>query len=139
MKGCCPGKEETMFRLAKMGVGMTPPIKYRPAKAGEAIVLGEALADSTAGLTKCGATAKPDYVAVGPVNSDGEVPVIKVESYMEFETTLSVAAGEGGLSAGTKVTLSADGLEVTATTASGVAIITYTEGTAAGSAVGVRF
>lgn len=129
-----------MFLLAKMGVGMTPPIKYRAAKASETITLGEALADSADGLTKCGATAKPDYVAVGPVNSDGEVPVVKVESYMEFETTLSAAPAEGAtLTPGTKVTLAADGLQVTATTTSGVAIITRIDGTAAGSAVTVRF
>lgn len=129
-----------MFLLAKMGVGVTPPIKYRAAKTGEAIALGEALADSAAGLTKCGATAKPDYVAVGPVNSDGEAPVVKVESYMEFETTLSAAPAEGvSLTPGTKVTLAANGLQVTATTTSGVAIITRIDGTAAGSAVTVRF
>lgn len=129
-----------MFLLAKMGVGMTPPIKYRPVKASETITLGEALADSADGLTKCGAAAKPDYVAVGPVNGDGEAPVIKVESYMEFETTLSAAPEEGvSLTPGTKVTLAADGLQVTATTTSGVAIITRIDGTAAGSAVTVRF
>lgn len=128
------------FKLAKMGVGMTPPIKYRAPKADETIVLGEALTDSAAGLTKCGATAKPDYVAVGPVNSDGEVPVVKVESYMEFETTLSAAPAEGvSLTAGTKVTLAADGLQVTATTTNGVAMITRIDGTAVGSAVTVRF
>lgn len=135
-----PGKEETMFTLAKMGVGLTPPIKYRAAKANETITLGEALVDSADGLTKCGATAKPDYVAVGPVNSDGETPVIKVESYMEFETTLSAAPAEGvSLATGTKVTMAADGLRVTATTTSGVAVIVAMEGTAAGSSVTVRF
>lgn len=129
-----------MFTLAKMGVGLTPPIKYRAAKSGETITRGEALVDSTSGLTKCGATVKPEYVATGPANSDGEVPVIKVESYMEFETTLSAAPGEGvTLAAGTKVTLAADGLQVTATTTSGVAIITRIDGTAVGSAVAVRF
>lgn len=129
-----------MFTLAKMGVGLTPPIKYRTPKSGETITVGEALADSASGLTKCGAIAKPDYVAVGPVNSDGEVPVIKVESYMEFETTLSAAPAEGvSLTPGTKVTLHTDGLQVTATTASGVAVIVAMEGTAAGSSVTVRF
>ena len=129
-----------MFTLAKMGVGLTPPIKYRTPKSGETITVGEALVDSASGLTKCGATTKPDYVAVGPVNRDREAPVIKVESYMEFETTLSAAPAEDAtLTPGTKVTLHTDGLQVTATATNGVAVIVAMEGTAAGSTVTARF
>lgn len=128
------------FILAKMGVGQTPPIKYKAVKAGEDVVLGEALTDGTTGLTKCAATAKPDFVAVGPKNAEGEAPVVKVESYMEFDAPLAAAPAEGvTLASGVKVTLHTDGLQVTATTTGGVAIITRVDGTAVGDTVGVRF
>ncbi len=128
------------FMLNKMEVGLTPPIEYRAVTANEDVVLGEALALSAGKLTKCGATARPEYVAVGPKDDAGIAPVVRVQDYMEFETTLSAAPAEGvTLAEGTKVTLAADGLQVTATTTSGVAVITWLGGTAAGDPVRVRF
>lgn len=126
-----------MFLISKMDVGQTPPIEYRKAAADEDIVLGEALSLAGGLLTKCAATTAPEYVAVGPQNDNGMTPVVRIHKYMEFETTLQ-AAGTS-LSAGSKVTLHTDGLQVTATTASGVAEITRMAGTAAGSTVYVRF
>lgn len=128
-----------MFVLSKMGVGQTPPIRYLPVKSGEDVALGEALTESGSGVTKCAATTRPEYVAVGPKNSDGEVPCIKVEDYMEFETTLSADGSGVTLVPGTKVTIHTDGAQVTATTTSGVAILTRVDGTAVGSTVAVRF
>ena len=129
-----------MFRLANMDVGLTPPIDYKTVKAGEQAALGEAMALTAGTLTKCGATARPDFVAVGPSDADGVTPVVKVQDYMEWETTLSAAPAEGvTLAEGTKVTLAADGMQVTATTASGVAVITRLDGTDVGSIVHVRF
>lgn len=128
------------FKLAKMDVGLTPPIEYMAIKSGETIALGEALVISSAGLTKCGATARPDYVAVGVVTDDGKAPVVKVQDYMLFETTLAAAPGDSAtLAEGEKVTLHTDGLQVTSTKTSGVATIVYLEGTAVGSTVRVRF
>lgn len=129
-----------MFRLEKMGVGLTPPIEYLPVTAGEIIVLGEALAVEAGALTKCGATEKPAYICVGVQNNAGELPVVKVEDYMTFETTLSTAPGDGvTLKMGDKLTLHTDGAQVTATTASGVAEVVTIDGQTAGSAVTVRF
>ena len=55
------------FMMQSMDVGQTPPLEYRQAAAEETVVLGEALVTNAAGLlTKCGATAKPEYVAAGP-------------------------------------------------------------------------
>ena len=125
-----------MIRLANMDVGLTPPHEFMEATAGETIVLGEALVLSAGKLTKCGATAKPEYIAVGPVEN-GIVPVIKVQDYMVFEAPLS-AAGTA-LKIGESVTLHTDGLKVTATTASGVAKIVRIDGTAVGDMVHVRF
>ncbi|WP_443662682.1 hypothetical protein [Dysosmobacter sp.] len=126
------------FFLQSMDVGQTPPIEYRQAKAEEAVVLGEALVtDSTGLLTKCGATVRPDYIAVGPQDDNDIVPVVKVQDYQIWHTQLS-AAGTS-LKPGNKVTLEADGLRVTATTTSGVATIVDLEGTGVGDGVRVRF
>lgn len=126
-----------MFNIKKMGVGLTSPFVYLPATSGETIVAGEALVLSSGKPTKCGATAKPAYVALGPDDGNGTVPCVEVQSYMEFQTTLS-AVGTA-LNVGDKVTLHTDGLQVTATTASGVATIKRIDGQAVGDTVIVSF
>lgn len=126
------------FFLQSMDVGQTPPIEYRQATAEEDVVLGEALVTASTGLlTKCGATARPKYIAAGPQDENDMVPVIRVQDYQVWRTQLS-AAGTS-LKPGNKVTLETDGLRVTATTASGVAAIVAMEGTAVGDGVRVRF
>lgn len=126
------------FLLQNMDVGQTPPIAYMQATGGEIIQLGEALVLSADGLlTKCGAEAKPEYIAVGPKGEADAVPVVKVQDYQIWETQLS-AAGDA-LKVGNKVTLDADGLRVTATTAGGVAAIVEMVGAAVGDSVRVRF
>lgn len=125
-----------MFLRSSMNVGMTPPIEYLPGKADENIVLGEALELKSGALTKCGTTAKPEYIAVGNVQ-EGNVPVIKVQDYVLFETVLT--ADGTSLAIGDKVTLSADGLGVTATTESGVAAIVAMHGKEKDAFVTVRF
>ncbi len=126
------------FLMQSMDVGQTPPIEYRQAAAEEAVVLGEALVTNASGLlTKCGATAKPEFMAVGPQDEQDVVPVVRVQDYQVWRTQLS-AAGTS-LKAGSKVTLDADGLRVTATTDSGVAAIVDLEGTQVGDSVRVRF
>lgn len=126
------------FFLQSMDVGQTAPIEYRQATADEAVVLGEALATADTGLlTKCSATARPEYIAAGPQDENDQVPVIRVQDYQVWRTELS-AAGTS-LKPGNKVTLATDGLRVTATTTSGVAVIVELEGTAVGDGVRVRF
>lgn len=124
------------FLRSTMDVGLTPPIEYFTGKTGETIVLGEALTLTAGALTKCAATTRPDYVAVGPVK-DGVVPVIKVQDYILFEVPLTVAGSS--LTIGAKVTIAATGLGVTATTTDGVATIVAMDGKAAGDKVTVRF
>lgn len=126
------------FLLQSTDVGQTPPMEYRQATAEEDVVLGEALVTASTGLlTKCGATARPEFIAVGPQDEHDCVPVVRVQDYQVWRTQLS-AAGTS-LKPGNKVTLEADGLRVTATTTSGVAAIVELEGTAAGDSVRVRF
>ncbi len=126
------------FMLQSTDVGQTPPIEYRQATAEEDVVMGEALVTAATGLlTKCGATARPEFIAVGPQDEHDCVPVVRVQDYQVWRTQLS-AAGTS-LKPGNKVTLEADGLRVTATTESGVAAIVALEGTAVGDSVRVRF
>ena len=125
------------FMRNTMDVGLTPPIEYHLAKEGETIVLGEALTLTAGALTKCSGGTRPDYIAVGSNKENGETPCIKVQDYMTFEAPLGA---EGtALKVGDKVTISADGLGVTATTDSGVAAIVAIHGTAQGDSVEVRF
>lgn len=126
------------FKLYTMDVGQTPPIDYVPATEGEAFTVGEALVMKAGAASKCGATTKPTHVCVGNA-VNGNVPVVRVHDYMVFGTTLSAASGEGTIKPGDKLTLSADALQVTATTTSGVATVVAIEGQAVDSVVHVRF
>lgn len=126
-----------MFVLHKQDLGLGVPMDYLPMTAEETVSRGEALVLSSGALTKCGATAKPTYIAAGPKDDvSGLVPVVKVQDYLIFATTLS--ADGAALHVGDAVTLSADGLQVTATTASGVATIVSMDGTGVGDVVTVR-
>ena len=127
------------FKLYTMDVGKTPPIDYVPATEGEAFTVGEALVMKTGAASKCGATTKPTHVCVGVV-VNGNVPVVRVQDYMVFGTTLSAAPTEDAtIKPGDKLTLSADALQVTATTTSGVATVVAIEGQTVDSVVHVRF
>lgn len=124
-----------MFKFYRAGVMMTPANEALPATAGEEYAVGEALKLANGAATKASGTDAPAYIAQGPAQG-GFVPAVRVSPEIEWETTLS-AAGTA-LKVGDKVTLSADGLGVTATTASGVAEITNILDTAAGGTVRVR-
>lgn len=128
-----------MFQLSSMKVGLTPPIEYKTATAGESYAVGEALKQAGGKVTLCSGTTKPEFVCVGPANDAGEVPCVAVQDYMEFQTTLAAAAESGSLAAGDKVTIHTDGMQVTATKTSGVAQIVRVDGQTVGSVVVVKF
>lgn len=117
--------------------GVTPPFEYLTPTEDEAYVPGEALVVTAGKATKCGATAAPSHICVGPVSSNGLVPCEAVTKDMTYAVPLSVAGAS--LTVGSKVTLAADALRVTATTTSGVAEIVRIDGTAAGDTVAVKF
>lgn len=83
----------------------------------------------------------PTYISMcekdSPCTAGDIIPVIRVNKDMIFETTFAAAATSVKL--GSKVTLHTDGLQVTGTTASGVAEVVYMDGTAAGDMCRVRF
>lgn len=92
-------------------------------------------------LAVASGTTKPTYICMvegdGPVEAGTILHTVRVTEDQIWETTLS--ADGSGVQPGDKVTLSADGLQVTGTTTSGVAEIVEMLGTAAGDTVRVRF
>jgi len=122
-----------MFKIAKMRTLAERAIEVYAPTADEAIVLGEALVLTSGKLTKCAATATPEYIA----RSAGTNKAIAVNRVLEediFETTF--AADASAVTEGSKVTLHTDGVQVTATTTNGVFYITKKLGTgASGTAV----
>lgn len=117
-----------MFKIAKMRTLAERAIEVYAPTAGEAIVLGEALVLTSGALTKCAATATPEYIA----RSAGTNKAIAVNRVLEediFETTF--AADASAVNEGSKVTIHSDGVQVTATTTNGVFYITKKLGTGA--------
>ena len=112
-----------------------------PTTASETYKQGEALVLSSGALTKCGATTKPTHIAgrdyAAPATGNKPLPCYEIFEGYELETTLQ-AAGTS-LNIGDKVTLHTDGLQVTATTSSGVAEIVNLIETAVGGRVIVKF
>jgi hypothetical protein len=102
--------------------------------------IGMALAFNDGALKTATGTVKPTYISACDrdvaVKVGELIPVIRVRDDMLFETTSSVAMTT--VKPGDKVTISADGLQVTATTADGIAEVVSIEDTAAGGTVFVR-
>lgn len=132
-----------MFNLKKIENGRmnVPEPDFLEAKASEAISYGEALVLSAGKLTKCGATVKPEFIAlrdVAAADTDRVIPVCRVESNQVYDVPCTVAPTS--LLPGAKVTIHTDGLQVTGTTSDGVATVISTNGvTAAGGIITVRF
>ena len=129
-----------MFLNIKTDDGHVAPFEKFPCSAitpknGMAMVL------SSGKLAIASGTNKPEFICVeehdAAVAADTMVTVVRVDHDTVYETTLS-AAGTS-LALGDKVTLAADGLQVTATKTNGVAEIVYIDGTAVGDKVHVRF
>lgn len=125
--------------LKRPGMGELP-FEYEQMTDGEASTLGEALVLTSGKLTKCGATATPQFIAMKAAalaTPGATIPVVRVDELQEF-TTQSMATVATTL-IGAKVTLHTDGLLVTATTSSGVFEISETDGATTTSNVRGRF
>ena len=131
-----------MFNLLKIENGRqnTPPPVYHEVKASEAVSYGEALVLTSGKLTKCGATAKPQFIAMGvkaATDENRKLAVCRCEPNQVYE--VPVTAAPTSLTPGSKVTLCTDGLQVTATTTDGVITVENLNGaTAAGDKIIVR-
>ena len=114
--------------------GSQNPFEYYLLTDNEGATLGEALVQTSGRLTKCGATATPEFIAMASRTAEATsvtpLPVIRVSETDEFATTASATVDSTLV--GAKVTLEADALRVTATTTSGVFEISYTDGATGG-------
>lgn len=120
-----------MFKLHRVASPKTEAVEYILATDSEAIKLGEALVQTSGRLTKCGATATPEFIALASkaAGTDVIVPVKRIYEDEVYETTFAADASNNN--EGTKVTLHTDGLQVTATATSGVFTIIEKLGTGA--------
>lgn len=127
------------FELYQDDLNTSPTLCYVTATAAESYVPGELLKIGAAGTaTKASGTDAPVYLCQcrKTAASGDQIPVIRLHKTHKLKTTLSAAGA--ALLAGNKVTISADGLQATATTASGVLEIVELMGTAVGDEVIVR-
>ena len=117
--------------------GSSDPLEYYLLTDNEGATLGEGLVQTSGRLTKCGATATPEFIAMrtqaAQATSTTPLPVTRVKENREFETTSTATVASTLV--GSKVTLHTDGLTVTATTTSGVFEISATDGATTNSKV----
>jgi hypothetical protein len=131
-----------MFKLLKIENGRmnVPSPVFHEVTAGEAVSIGEALVLTAGKLTKCGATTKPEFIAMGDkaaAAEDRKLAVCRCEPAQIY--AVPVTAAPTALKPGDKVTINTDGLQVTATTANGVVFVESVNGaTAAGDEIIVR-
>lgn len=128
------------FKFRYSDADSTPAIEYIPATAAESYKVGETLvigADGTA--TKASGATVPTYISCTDMTALGGelIPVVRIQKYMVF--TVPLWESGDSLVRGEKVTIHADGLQVTSATADGVAEIVAFDGTAVGDTVAVRF
>jgi len=130
-----------MFKLVNRLSTFNQSIEQLLGTNSEAYTAGEALVLTSGRLTKCAATATPEFISVKAQAAEATavtpIAVLRVQEDMIFSTT-STATVAATL-VGAKVTLHTDGASVTGTTSSGVATIVSTDGATTNSNVTVSF
>lgn len=118
------------MELVKHGPMNQPPIEYRLLTDTEGSTIGELFVETSGRLTKCGATATPEFIALktqaAEITSVTPLPVQRITESMQFDATATATVA--ATLKGAKVTLHTDGIKCTATTTSGVFMITETDG-----------
>lgn len=122
--------------------GRVLPWEYLPATGSTKPDIGLALVLSSGKLAKASGTTKPTYICMAEypaaVTAGTLLPVVAVQPDVIWETTNQ--ASLNGVNVGQAVTIHSDGLQVTATTSSGVAtIVEKTAGTGTGNKTLVKF
>jgi len=125
-----------MFKLQRKGSAATEAVEYIIGTDAEAISIGELLKLSSGALTKASGTDVPEFVALGS-GTGVIIPVKRIYEDEVYQTTLS--ASGTSLNVGDKVTIASDGSRATATTSSGVFMITEFLGTGSGDKVNGMF
>lgn len=125
------------FKQASSLDGSSDPYEYYLLTDNEGAIAGEALVQTSGRLTKCGATATPEFIAIADRTAEATsatlLPVIRVKENREYETTSSATVAVTLI--GAKVTLNTNGTQVTATTTSGVFEVSHTDGATTNSTV----
>lgn len=129
------------FYLYQTDDGRAPAIEYLPCSAIQP-KFGMALTVTSGKLAIATGTTAPSYISLfqakAAVAAGTIIPVMRVGKDIIFRTSNSASLADVNI--GAKVTLHASsGMQVTATTTSGVAEIVGKDGNAAGSDVYVRF
>lgn len=125
-----------MFDLAKIENGRMNVAEPHYIVAGTTIQEGMALVLTSGKLTKCGATVKPAYIAMSSGITDQKIPVIPVAENQIYRVPCTAVPANIGI----KVTINADGLQVTGTTTDGVATVVDLNGaTKAGDQIYIKF
>ena len=116
----------------------TPQVEYVEATAAESYEVGELLKLATGKATKASGTDVPVYVCNCKMTAAAgdQLQVIRLHKNHKLETTLQASGSL--LKAGDKVTIHTDGLQVTATTSSGVLEVVQVIDPAAGGKIIVR-
>ena len=122
--------------------GRVPPWEYLPATGSTKPDIGLALVLSSGKLAKASGTTKPTHIcmmeAPAAVAAGTLIPVIAIQPDMIFE--VKNQASLNGVNIGQAVTIHSDGLQITATTSSGVAtIVKKVPGTGTGNPTLVKF
>ena len=127
------------FYIHTVEGGHVPPFEYLPAD-GVKPAVGMALVLTGGKLAVASGTTKPTHISMcqrEAACAGGElIPVIAVSDAITFAVPSSVA---NTVAVGGKVTISTDGLNVTATTTDGTATIVGKCGTAKGDVQYVKF
>lgn len=122
--------------------GRVQPWEYLPATGSTKPDIGLACVLTSGKLAKASGTTKPTHICMAEhpaaVAAGTLLPCIKVQPDMIFE--VKNQANISGVNIGQAVTIHSDGLQITATTSSGVAtIVQKTPGTGTGNPTLVRF
>lgn len=125
-----------MFKLQRKGSAATEAVEYIIGTTSEAITVGELLKLSSGKLTKASGTDVPEFVSLGSGNGT-IIPVKRIYEDEVYQAPLS--ASGTSLNVGDKVTIGSDGKTATATTTSGVFMITEMLGTASGDLINGMF
>lgn len=118
--------------------GQPTPWEYLTAPAGMVLEIGTALVAEEGELSLATGTVTPQYISMyqGTAKDGDLIPVIRALEETVFETTFSVAAED--VEIGMKLTISADGTQVTATTGGAAEVVSIPEGKEADDVVRVR-
>lgn len=128
------------FKPHSVDGGRVPGWEYHPCSSAVTPKIGLAMVQNGGVLTVATGSAVPSYICMCEKEEackEGDIiPCIRVHHDIIFETTITAAPV---CPVGSKVTLSDDGLEVTAEQDGGVAELVYIDGAEEGCTVRVRF